>query len=251
VTYVANDAYVVKVGPEADARVERLLGEPYVLAVSAYEPAYKLRPELRDVVEVQDYRVVVQVIADGEGRDFAARIGERAIEQLSAPNDVLSYWNVALVVDGANLHELARDPRVFAIEPLADPILLDERQGQIVAGNLDASGTQAANAAYLSWLAGKGFPGAANPFDFAVDVTDDGVDRGSTTDVNVEFRVGGTASGAEPARLQPRLHQRPDRDGRAGHGNINASIIGGHNASTGPAYEDAAGTSTASASRPG
>jgi len=241
VTYVAHDAYVVKGGPEEDARVQGLSSQPFVLAVSAYEPAYKLRPELRDVVDTQAYRVVVQVIADGEGRAFAERIGAGAIERLSEPNAVLSWWNVALVVDGANLHELARDPRVFAIEPLLEPVRLDERQGQIVAGNLDATGTQAANAAYLAWLAGKGFPGATNPFDFAVDVTDDGVDRGSTTDVNVEFRVGGTAGGASRLVYNHDYTSDSSADGRGGHGNINASIIGGYNASTGTAFEDGAG----------
>ncbi len=241
VTYVAHDAYVVKGGPEQDARVQGLVSQPYVLAVSPYEPAYKLRPELRDVVGTQAYPVVVQVIADDEGRAFVERIGARAIARLSEPNAVLSYWNVALVVDGANLHELARDPRVFAIEPLLEPVLLDERQGQIVAGNLDATGTQAASAAYLSWLAGKGFPGAANPFDFAVDVTDDGVDRGSTSDVNVEFRVGGVAGGASRLVYNHDYTSDATADGRGGHGNINASIIGGYNASTGTAYEDAAG----------
>ncbi|MCY2959493.1 MAG: proprotein convertase P-domain-containing protein [Planctomycetota bacterium] len=241
VTYAAHDAYVVKGGPEADARVTALAGEAFVLAVSSFEPAYKLRPELRAAVDFQSYAVTVQVIADAEGEDFARRIGRRAIRQLSDPEAVLAYWNVRLVLDGANVHELARDPRVFAIEPLVETKLLDERQGQIVAGNLDPAGIRAASATYLAWLASKGFPGTSNPFAFAVDVVDDGVDRGSTSDVNVEFRVGGSAAGASRIAYNHNYSGDALADGRAGHGNINASIVGGYNASAGTNFEDSAG----------
>ena len=110
-----------------------------------------------------------------------------------------------------------------------------------MAGNVDVTGTQASTATYLAWLANKGFPGSSNPFDFVVDVVDDGVDRGSTTDVNVEFRVGGTASGASRLVFNHNYSGDALADGRGGHGNLNASIVGGHNASTGTAYEDLAG----------
>jgi len=241
VSYVANDAYVVKGGPEAVALVHGLLARPFVLAVSAYEPAFKLRPELRGIAANQAFSVIVQVVADSDGEAFARNLRARAIESLAEPELVLAWWNVRVVLDGANVHELARDSRVFAIEPALEMSLFDERQGQIMAGNVDASGAQAASAAYLSWLANKGFPGPTNAFDFAVDVVDDGVDRGSTTDVNVEFRVGGVASGASRLVYNHNYSGDASADGRGGHGNINASIIGGHNSSTGTAYEDAAG----------
>ncbi len=241
VTYVPHNAYVVKGGPEADARVAALQSRPFVLSVSSYEPAFKLRPALVAIADTAALPVMVQVIADPAGVDFADELEQRALAVLSAPNAVLSYVNVGLLLDGANVHELARDPRVFAIEPIEPARKLDERQNQIVAGNLDATGTQAANAAYFSWLQGKGFPGAANPFDFAVDVVDDGVDRGSTTDVNVEFKVDGLATGASRLVFNNNYTSDPLADGRAGHGNINASIIGGHNTLTGTAYEDSLG----------
>jgi hypothetical protein len=193
VTYVANDAYVVSApDPETNARVEALRGRPEVLSVSSYEPAFKLRPELRPpAIELTSfYPVTVQVIADDAGEAFATSLSSRAIQVLSAPSLVLNYYDVGLLMDGANVIELARSTHVFAIEPLPPAELLDERQGQIQAGNLDATATQPASPSYFAWLASKGFPGA-NPFPFSVDVTDDGVDRGSTSDVNVEFKVDG------------------------------------------------------------
>ncbi len=240
VTYVANDAYVVSAAdPETHARVEALRARPEVLSVSSYEPAFKLRPELRPpaLEYTSFYRVTVQVIADEGGLAFASSLSARAMQVLSAPDHVLNYLNVGLLLDGANVIELARSTRVFAIEPILQAELLDERQGQIQAGQLDGTGTQPSSPAYFSWLASKGFPGV-NPFPFSVDVTDDGVDRGSTSDVNVEFKVNGLSGGASRVTYNFNYSGDPLADGRAGHGNINASIIGGYNSSTGSAFED-------------
>ncbi len=241
VTYVANDAYVVKADPEENARLDSLGAQPFVLGIHDYEPAFKLRPELRRIDDTQPCRVTVQVIDDAEGETFAGRLGARAFEVLAAPNRVLGYWNVQLLMDGANVLELARDPHVFAIEPIYPAVRLwDEKQGQICAGNVDAPGSTATNASYLSWLQSKGFPGQ-DPFPFVVDVTDDGVDRGSTSDVNVEYRVHGTPLGSSRLVYANNYSGDAAADSRDGHGNINASIIGGYNSRTGAAYEDANG----------
>jgi|694.fasta_scaffold00591_14 subtilisin-like proprotein convertase family protein len=242
VSYVANNAYVVKTDPHSDARVQGLRSEPAVLSIRSYEPAFKLRPELRgtDFQDSWAYTVIVQVIADREGEAFARSLGNFAIASLGEPEAVIGYWNVKLEIDGANLHELALDPRIFAIEPVLEARLFDEAQGQIMAGNLNAAGTQPSGPGYLAWLTSKGFPGTS-PFPFSVDVVDDGVDRGSTTDVNVEFRVNGTAAGASRVTFNNNYSGDALADGGGGHGNINASIIGGYNNLTGAAAEDASG----------
>jgi subtilisin-like proprotein convertase family protein len=244
VSYVANNAYVVLVDGQSYAAVEQLREKPYVLAIASYEPTYKLRPELRTPALRYDglYDVIVQVIADpaGRGRAFADGLAARALAPLAETHQVLDYLNVTVKLDGANVIELARDPLVFAIEPRLEARLLDEAQGQIMAGQLNAAGTQPSGPGYLAWLQALGFPGA-NPFGFSVDVHDDGVDRGSTTDVNVEFRVDGLASGASRVAYNNNYSGDALADGRAGHGNINASIIGGYNSSTGSAFEDASG----------
>src|SRR5262249_13338292 len=84
------------------------------------------------------------------------------------------------------------------------------------------------------------FPGA-NPFTFIVDVTDDGVDRGSLTDVNNEFKVDGLSTGASRLAYINNYSGDALGDSRAGHGNINASIICGNNSGTRSAAEDASG----------
>src|SRR6185295_3047268 len=122
-------------------------------------------------------------------------------------------------------------------EPKLQARLMDEAQGQIMAAQLLAGGTQPSGPGYLAWLASLGFPGA-NPFPFVVDVTDDGVDRGSLTDVNDEFKVNGQSAGASCVAYNNNYSGDPLADGRAGHGNLNTSIIGGYNSSTGSVFED-------------
>lgn len=240
VAYVPNNAYVVKTDPASDAKLQGLRSNAAVLWIGTYEPAFKLRPELRApaLEYTQLYKVIVQVIADSEGERFAHSLGARAVSVRGEPNPVLDYWNVTLELDGANVEELARDPRVFAIEPELVAERLDERQGQIMAGNVNAAGSQPSGTGYLAWLASLGFPGQ-DPFPFSVDVTDDGVDRGSLTDVNNEFKVDG--SGASRLAFVNNYSGDATGDSRAGHGNINASIIGGYNNLTGSAAEDALG----------
>ncbi|HEX6884140.1 MAG TPA: proprotein convertase P-domain-containing protein [Planctomycetota bacterium] len=244
VSYVPNNAYVVATDARASAALQQLRDKPWLLGIQDYAPAFKLRPALRapgfDLGALHD--VVVQVIADEEGRAHADRLEALAFAVLQPREEVLGYLNLSLRLDGANVHEAARSAHVFAVEEKLEARLLDEAQGQIMAANVNAAGTQPTGPGYLTWLAGLGFPGAgANPFAFSVDVHDDGVDRGSTTDVNTEFRVDGQAAGASRVAFNNNYSGDPLADGRAGHGNINASIIGGYNALTGTAYEDASG----------
>ncbi len=242
VSYAANNAYVVAADGSSYSALQQLLEKPYVLGIAAYEPAFKLRPELRLPLLRYDeiYDVIVQVIAEPDGQAFADGLEARALAVLAPQERVLEYINVAVKLDGANVTELALDSHVFAVEPRLEPRLLDEAQGQIMAAQLNGAGTQPIGPGYLAWLASLGFPGS-NPFGFSVDVTDDGVDRGSTTDVNVEFKVDGLSGGASRVAYNSNYSGDPLADSRAGHGNINASIIGGYNSSSGAAFEDASG----------
>ncbi|HEV8113894.1 MAG TPA: S8 family serine peptidase [Planctomycetota bacterium] len=242
VTYVANDAYVVKTGPASTSAVALFAQSTYVLALTEYHAAFKLRPALRPpaLVDTSAYDVIVQVIADAEGAAFVQELRQRAIAVLAEPERVLGYVNCRVRLDGANVLDVARDARVFAVEPVLEPKMFDERQGQIMAGNLTPNGQQPSGPNYFAWLASKAFPGV-DPFNFAVDVEDDGVDRGSNTDVNVEFKVDGLAGGASRVVYNNNYTNDALAESRAGHGNINASIVFGYNSSTGSSFEDSLG----------
>ena len=240
VSYVANDAYVVKADAQAFAAIEKLSRERFVLSVFDYHPAFKLSSDfdLAALVDSEAYEVTVQVIADAEGEAFARALRSRAIEAVHEPVSVLGYLNVRVKLDGANVLEAARDPHVFAVEPVLEAKLFDERQGQIMANQLDPTGATPSAPGYLAWLLSKGFPGT-NPFDIIIDITDDGIDRGSNTDVNDEYKVDGLPAGASRVAYNFNYSNDAGADSRGGHGNINASIICGYNDLTGIAFEDA------------
>jgi len=243
VTYAPHNAYIVIVDQASSVALDALRAKPYVLTVGEYEPAFKLRRELRppQLNYSAFERVIVQVAADGREEAFVREMSTRAVEVHGAPHAVLNYVNIELTLDGANIADLARESSVFAIEPVYEARLLDEAQGQIMASNMNAALTQPTGPGYFAWLQAQGFPGANTPFAFSVDVHDDGVDRGSTTDVNTEFRANGVAAGASRVTYNNNYTSDATADGRAGHGNINASIIGGYNTLTGTAFEDASG----------
>ena len=112
------------------------------------------------------------------------------------------------------MSSLAADPAVVAIEPAGVPELHDERSAQIVAGNL--TGNAPSGPGYDAWLVTKGF-GA--PFGFAIDVTDSGLDSGSTAVVHPDLL----------GRVSYANNYTPDADAKdcGGHGTNVASIAAG------------------------
>ncbi len=195
VAYLPSNAYVVRASRGAWKRLSSEAGRPHgaIQWVGVYHPAYRISPELEPAVAGGrgSVDVVVQLVehpgAAGVARDLKAQADAVLMEDVA----LAGLRDVRVRVPAASLPGLADLPDVFWIEPALTPRLFDERQGQIMASNLDASGSQPSAPGYLAWLAGKGF-GATFPF--TVDIADDGLDRGSTTDVHGDFRDSGGTS---------------------------------------------------------
>ena len=122
--------------------------------------------------------------------------------------------------------------------PTSSRQLRDERAAQIVAGNL--IGSVPSGPGYLDWLDAQGFP--ASTFDFAVDITDEGVDKGvlpPPAGSHPDFYQNGDTANPTPDRLRS---TRPPRDADArdcgGHGTNVASIATGYNDQTGHVEHD-------------
>src|SRR5690606_23040937 len=119
-------------------------------------------------------------------------------------------------------------------EEYADPVRFGERQGQIMAGNMNSGRTAPTGAGYLAWLSSKGFSTNRNDYP-VVTVVDDGIDNGNAANpVVAEFRVGNNSG--NPSRLTfsvlPPGASATDGAGAGGpdgHGHINGSIVGGYN----------------------
>lgn len=239
VSYMPENAYIVTVEGAAHGLFAAYCSESYVRWHGVLQPALKLDPALRAKAgsgEMID--VVVQVIADERAAATITRIAAEAREMKRQPSVVLNFLNIHATLPATLIAEFARDPWVFAIEQEIPLQMFDEAQGQIMAGNI--TGNAPSGVGYLAWLASKGFA-QAGQFAFAVDVTDDGLDRGSMTDVPAEFRELGAAAGVIRFAYHNNYTTDALGDGGGGHGHLNASIIGGYNGLTGTASEDANG----------
>ncbi|MGB9776676.1 MAG: S8 family serine peptidase [Anaerolineae bacterium] len=238
VTYIPDYAYLVwgddaAIGQLADAAPLRWAG--------LYHPYYALHPNLADQETLpEEVDVTVQVYSHAGAKETVQAILERARAVLRPPYPVLAYTNLGVRVARADLPWLASLPDVVNVEPFPRYRLLDEVQCQILAGNLNAAGTQPSAPGYLAWLQARGF--STNPNDYPiVDVTDDGIDDGDATPIHADFYVLGSTSNSDRLAYNYNWTSDPSADGGGGHGNINASIVAGYNDRTGFPYEDGNG----------
>ena len=217
--YAAQNSYIVHASGGALDRVTELVG-----AYPAVRAATALRPSDKVERGAASGRVAVQTVAGAPGADARSQ-ADAAGDQIAADLAVAQVQTQFLNLSAAEVSALAADPAVVAIEPAGVPELHDERSAQIVAGNM--TGNAPSGPGYDAWLATNGF-GA--PFGFAIDVTDSGLDRGSTTAVHPDLL--GRVSYANDYTADP------DATDCGGHGTNVASIAAGVN---GAAGQDAAG----------
>ena len=217
--YAAQNSYIVHASGDALDRVTELVGAyPAVRAATALRPADKVERG------AASGRVAVQTVGGAPGAD-ARRQADDAGERIGPDLAVARVHTQFLNLSAAEVSALASDPAVVAIEPAGVPELHDERSAQIVAGNL--TGNAPSGPGYDAWLVTNGF-GA--PFGFAIDVTDSGLDRGSTAVVHPDLL--GRISYTNNYTLDP------DATDCGGHGTNVASIAAGMGTAVG---QDAAG----------
>ncbi|HKQ72361.1 MAG TPA: S8 family serine peptidase [Blastocatellia bacterium] len=228
VSYVSNNAYVVRCDARSATLISRMKDEQsFVQWVGDYEPAYKLEPSMqiaRKMGGASFVKVTVQILDGDEGDQQVFNL-RNSSRQFISENRVMNYRNITAVIPASQLTELAASDGVFAIEEARERTRLDEAQGQIVAGNL--TGNSPSGPGYLAWLASKGFD-SSQFGTFAVNVADDAFSLTGHPDLpntRVAFQNNPTAqAGAQ-----------------GGHGFLNAHIVGGFNSGTGSAFEDANG----------
>ena len=114
----------------------------------------------------------------------------------------------------------------MSIQPFGEPRKVCERQAQIVAGNL--SGDQPTGPGYLAWLTSVGFTQAQfSNSAFAVDVSDSGIDDGTTSPNHFGLYTLGKTKQASRV-IYNRLVGTPNAGstlmGCDGHGTIDAHI---------------------------
>lgn len=241
VTYMAENGYLVRGSAKELERLAALPGaDPAVRAVVPFTAEDKLGAGVKSGGR---QRLAVQTLSGGDG---AAPRGDvaRAGRKLRDPSAVGPFRTQFVVLDAAAAARIARDPGVVSVQPAPAPKLDDEIADQIVAGNLSgANPLVPTGPGYFAFHESLGLGTATFPF--AVDVTDEGIDAGTTATAHPDFHQDG--AGANPTRLQYVDNFTTDTDAKdcGGHGTINSGIIGGYNTGTGSsgagAVEDALG----------
>lgn len=241
--YVPNNAYIIRgVQRELDrvaaldagrdwddARPVRWMGR--LLAIQKLDPEFT-----GELLGAAGTRVdaEIELIDSTDSEAALERINRLALSVNREPRRFLNFLVLSITVSAERLLEIASLDQVMFAGPASEMRLQDERGAQIVAGNLNADGTQPNGPGYMSWLASKGLDAQA---DFVIDFTDSGLDRGSTDEflLHPDF-----LDSALQSRVAYIFNYAADgvKDDRGGHGTIVTSVAGGRGA---PTREDAPG----------
>ncbi len=239
VSYIPKDSYLVYGDATALARMQSWATvSDYVQWDGQYLNDYKIHPKARNRDAKGNPRKIgtdvfeIQMVADDAANPATLQlIDKMKLTPVQKSFNILDYRNVIVELPAAQLAQIASRPDVISIQPYFEPKKMDERQDQIIAGNL--SGNSPSGPGYLAWLASKGFTQAQfTNSGFAVDVSDSGIDNGTTLPGHFGLYQFGDPS--QPSRVvYNRLEGTPNSgstlEGCDGHGNLNTHIIGGYN----------------------
>lgn len=245
VHYVPQNAYLIRGDAAALARLQTWAQSvDYLQWEGDYASDYKLHPKVRSAGATTTNWYAVQLVADAAANaETLALIDQLKVEPVKQQYQILNYLNLVVRLPAASVAELAARPEVVSIRPYVERKRRDERQDQIMAGNL--SGLLPNGPGYLAWLASKGFNQAQfDASSFVVDLSDSGLDNGSTSPGHFGLYQSGNPAGSSRvayARLEGSPNPGSSLSGCDGHGNINGHIIGGFNDLNGAPHLDAAG----------
>lgn len=238
VSYIPNNAYLIYGDAAAVARARSWAGpESFVQWEGTYRDEYKIHPSARAEDDNGRTRSIgtdtfaVQLVADdAENSATLGKIDQWKLKPVLRDFRVLSYRNLVVTLPAERVKDLAAEPDVISIQPYFEPRKMDERQDQIVAGNL-SSGVPS-GPGYLSWLASKGF--TQEQFDasgFVVDMSDSGIDNGTLKPGHFGlYQLGNPSqrSRVSYVRLVGTPNPGSTLKGCDGHGTLNTHIVAGY-----------------------
>ena len=237
IAYVPNNGYLVRGSEQASDRLIRAArrshagGQGFIQWEGKFEDRYKIHPALASLIDQKssdEVTVAVQIAASA--RSVEPRLDTEAARRMANSILVDAYQvqgmtNLKMRIRADRLTALAALRNVVNIERWSPPELMDERAGQIVAAALTDDGTQPRGAGYMQWLNARGFH---SPFDFAIDVTDSGLDGGLTTADKLHPDLL-DSEGRSRVIYARDFTAEGDPGDAFGHGTINVSIAGGAN----------------------
>jgi hypothetical protein len=239
VHYIPENAYLVRADAPTLARLQNWSAASGVVQwEGSYTGDLKLHPHARATDakgvprQLSTDTFAVQLIEDASDNPATlALIEQLKLAPVERQFSSLHYLNIVVRLPADRLAELAAQPDVISVQPSPRRRKLDERQDQILAGNL--TGTAPSGPGYLAWLAGKGFTQAQfNASGFVVDVSDSGIDNGTAAPGHFGLYASGNptlASRIAYNRLEGTANPGSTLQGCDGHGNLNSHIIAGFN----------------------
>ncbi len=249
VTYVPHGAYLVYGDLPALERVRALAARPYVQWDGAYRSEHKIQPAARVDLETKRDQggaelYEIQMVEDPEANTATeGLIDQRKRGDVRRRHALYGYVTVIVPLSADSLEALAAQPDVVSVQRYVVPQKRDERQDQILAGAL--AGGSPSGPGYLAFLTAHGFTQAQfTSSGFAVDISDSGIDDGTTSPNHFGLYqlgiLGGTGRVAYN-RLEGTPNFGSTLQGCDGHGTINAHIVGGYSDLAGFPHTDAAG----------
>jgi hypothetical protein len=232
IAYVPNNAYLVRGTDAATASLMRLASrEQFVQWEGPFADEYKIHPRLKEAMREQPdapINVAIQIAREPNTQSLRSSDDVKAAKRLASivlldAYSVMNFTNLRLTVNASRITELAALPNVVNIEAWNAPQLFDERSAQIVAGQISSDFKGPTGPGYMNWLQAHGF---TSRFNFAIDVTDTGIDRGATTadQLHAAFL---DANGQSRVVYARDYTSELDPGDVEGHGTINLSIAGG------------------------
>lgn len=253
IAHVPNNAYLVYADAAAAAGLSALAASAdYVQWEGAYGQEHRVHPAARAAGQRARQMMgpaaaepfSIQLVADAAANAETLQLIERlASGPPRSSTKILHYQNLVAALPPDRLDELAARPDVLFILPFVEPERSDERQNMIVAGFVVDNAPGAPG--YLEWLTAMGFTQAQfNASRFVVDITDSGIDNGTTSPNHFGLYEAGIRPGTSRVAYN-RLLGTPNFPstvlGCDGHGTVNAHIVGGYNTLSGFPHEDPEG----------
>lgn len=250
ISYIPENAYLIYGDSPAIARMQSwATNSDYVQWDGAFTYDLKVHPYARPGAG-ENPAVVrafgIQLVSDTNSNPSTLALIDRlASTPRRDVSGIAPYRNIVVSLPSDQLDTIAAQPDVVSILPYLVPKKRDERQDQIVAGNLTENLPDGPG--YLAWLASKGFTQAQ--FDssgFVVDVADSGIDNGTTTPGHFGlYPLGDTSQSSRVAyaRFEGTPNPGGTLEGCDGHGTLNTHIIANYDDFTGFQHQDAEGYS--------
>ncbi|MEW6129100.1 MAG: S8 family serine peptidase [Acidobacteriota bacterium] len=243
--YVPNNAYLIRENADSSLLIASAINDfarrnqAFIQWEGEFKSEYKIHPALVEKLnEAEELSISIQVARARDKSDAKdlKKIQKIAQSIIFKPYAVLNLTNIKISVAANRIAEIAALKNVVNIEGWTVPVLRDERANQIITGRLKNDGKEPEGPGYMNWLQTNGL---ASRFNFAIDVTDSGIDRGSTATANLHRDFLDAANQSRVIYAREYTNEL-DASDLAGHGTINLSIAGGYNTATESAFRDSA-----------